>query len=167
MAKQGASIFNREAQEKLRSPDDLDKYVRVTTPSKWAVLAAFVALLLGVLAWGIFGTVSTSVTGTGVRMGGEVLCYMPADNVAHIQEGDAAVVSGAKLQVAGIEKVPSSRKEASGILKSDYLVESMFEGDWATKITFGGDVSVLAEEVPLTVIITTERVAPIALIFNE
>ena len=32
MAEQTRTIFNQRAAEKLRSPDDLDKYVRVTNP---------------------------------------------------------------------------------------------------------------------------------------
>ena len=66
MANASSSIFNKKASEKLRNPDDLDKYLRVTNPSVWIVIAACVVLLLGLLAWGVFGTVSTSVKGIGV-----------------------------------------------------------------------------------------------------
>ena len=34
-AKPSMSIFNLKASEKLRNPDDLDKYIRVTKPSVW------------------------------------------------------------------------------------------------------------------------------------
>lgn len=163
----GYSIFSKTAQEKLRSPDDLDKYVRVTNPSKWAVLVAFAMILAGVLVWGIFGTVSTSVTGTGVVVNGKALCYLPADEAAHVRVGDAALVGGKKLRVAQIAPVPSSHEEAEEILGSDYLVETLFNGKWATEVTFEGDVTSLAEGVPLTVNITTERVAPITLILGK
>ena len=167
MAEQASSIFNKQATERLRSPDDLDRYVRVTTPSVWVVLAACVALLAGLLSWGVFGTVSTSVSGTGVVEGGQALCFLPADEVARLHVGDAAYVGGEQLKVADVSDVPLSRQEASEYLSSDYLVASLIEGDWAYKVTFDGDASKLAEGVPLTVSITTERVAPISLILGE
>jgi hypothetical protein len=50
------SIFTKKATDKLRSPDDLDEYVRVTNPSVWVVLAACIVLLVGLFAWAVFGT---------------------------------------------------------------------------------------------------------------
>lgn len=167
MAEQGSSIFSKQAQEKLRSPDDLDKYVRVTNPSKWAVLVAFVVLLAGILAWSVFGTVSTSVTATGVAMDGKALCFLPTDEVSRVHVGDTALVGGKKLKVTEVAKIPSSREEAEELLGSDYLTETLIDGKWGTKVTFEGDVSSLDEGVPLQVGITTERVAPITLVLGE
>lgn len=167
MAKKAASIFNEQAQEKLRSPDDLDKYVRVTSPSVWVVLGACVALLAGLLVWGIFGTVSTGVSGTGVVEGGQAVCFLPAEDVARLHVGDGAYVGGRRLKVADIPTVPLSRVEASANLQSDYLAATLIEGDWAYRVAFEGDISKLAQGVPLTVNITTERVSPISLILGS
>lgn len=51
------SIFREKSIERVSSPEELNDYIRVTTPSIWLVLAATVLLLLGMLAWSIFGTV--------------------------------------------------------------------------------------------------------------
>lgn len=166
MAQQAPSIFNKKATEKLRSPDDLDTYIRVTSPSVWAALAACLALLAGLLAWGVFGTVSTSVTSMGVVMDGQARCFLPADEVARLHQGDVALVGGTKMTVAQIERLPLSRAEVSDMLQSDYLVETLVTGNWATQVTFEGDVSTLDEDVPLTVNITTERVAPLKLVLG-
>lgn len=40
MADEQSNIFTKKASDRLRSPDDLDEYVRVTNPSVWIVLAA-------------------------------------------------------------------------------------------------------------------------------
>ena len=167
MGELGSAIFNKKAREKLRSPDDLEKYVRVTAPSTWAVLAAFALLLVGVLAWGVFGTVSTSVTATGVVIDGRAVCFLSAEDAARIHEGDAARVGGQDLVVAEVAKVPSSREEAAELLGSDYLTELLVEGNWATEVSFEGDVSSLEDGVPLATNITCERVAPIMLVFGE
>lgn len=166
MAEATPSIFNQRAAEKLRSPDDLDKYVRITSPSAWAVAAACAALLLGLLAWGVFGAVSTSVGATGACVGGRAVCFLSAEDAAKVDVGDAANVDGRQMAVAEVAPVPLSRDEAHAELGSDYLVSALLEGDWAYLVAFEGDADGLAEGVPLTVSITTERVAPISLVLG-
>ena len=43
--------------ERISSPEQLNDYIHVTTPSIWLVLLALIILLAGMLVWGIFGTV--------------------------------------------------------------------------------------------------------------
>ena len=50
-------IFREKSMERVSSPEALNDYIRVTTPSVWLVLLALVALLVGMLAWSVFGTV--------------------------------------------------------------------------------------------------------------
>ena len=50
-------IFRQKSMERVSSPEALNDYIRVTTPSVWIVLAALVVLLAGMLAWSILGTV--------------------------------------------------------------------------------------------------------------
>ncbi len=166
MAEAQASIFNKTATEKLRSPDDLDKYVRVTNPSVWLVLAACIAMLIGLLAWGIFGAVTTSVATTGTCVESQAVCFLSADDTAKVHVGDIAVVGGHRMKVSSVSSVPLSRNEAASVLKSDYLVSTLVQEDWAYQINFEGDTSELSEGVPLVVNITTERVAPITLILG-
>ena len=160
------SIFNKKATEKLRSPDDLDKYVRVTNPSVWVILAACIALLAGLLAWGALGSVTTSVSTTGTVIDKQAICFLSADDVEKVNEGDAAVVGGAKMTVDKVSSVPVSRDEARKILGSDFLVSTLVDSDWAYEVTFAGDTSELTSNVPLQVTITVERIAPISLILG-
>ena len=51
------SIFRKESLDKVSSPEKLDDYIRVTTPSVWITLIAIVLLLIGAIVWGIFGEV--------------------------------------------------------------------------------------------------------------
>ena len=41
--------------DKVSSPDKLDDYIRVTTPSVWIILGALLLLLVGAIIWGVFG----------------------------------------------------------------------------------------------------------------
>ena len=50
-------IFRQTSLDRVSGPEELNDYIRVTTPSVWIVLTSLVVLLLGMLAWSIFGTV--------------------------------------------------------------------------------------------------------------
>ena len=54
--KQADSIFRQKSMDRVSSPEALDDYVSVTTPSVWLVLIALAVLLAGVLAWLIIGS---------------------------------------------------------------------------------------------------------------
>ena len=54
----GNSIFREKSLKKVSSPEALNDYIRVTTPSVWLVLIALVLLLAGIFAWSVFGTVT-------------------------------------------------------------------------------------------------------------
>lgn len=87
MADGASNLFTEKASDKLRSPDDLENYVRVTNPSVWVALAACVFLLVGLFAWGLFGTATTSVSTTGTYVGGEVVCFLSAKDASKVHEG--------------------------------------------------------------------------------
>ncbi len=48
-------IFRQKSIDKVSSPEKLDDYIKVTTPSVWLTLAAIVILLIGALVWGVTG----------------------------------------------------------------------------------------------------------------
>ncbi|MBR6916557.1 MAG: hypothetical protein IKN38_00095 [Clostridia bacterium] len=55
------SIFREKSINKVSGPESLNDYIKVTTPSVWIVLAALLVLLVGILAWCIFGRVEEHV----------------------------------------------------------------------------------------------------------
>ena len=58
-------LFRQKNIDKVSSPEKLDDYIRVTTPSVWIALAAMVVLLIGVIIWGCFGELTVhEVDGT-------------------------------------------------------------------------------------------------------
>ena len=54
------TIFRKKTLERISSPDQLTDYLCVTNPKIWVILAAIIALLVGLLAWGTIGTLETS-----------------------------------------------------------------------------------------------------------
>ena len=60
------SIFRKKSLERVTSPEQLDDYIKVTTPSVWLVLAATLILIAGTLFWAVFGRVQVN-TDTGTK----------------------------------------------------------------------------------------------------
>ena len=59
MAEEKQSIYRQKALDRISAPDQLTDYLKVTNPGVWAVLAAIILLLLGLLAWACVGTLQT------------------------------------------------------------------------------------------------------------
>ena len=66
------SLFRDEAMDKMLSPDELDRLMRVTDPRGWLALIALLALAAAAVVWGVFGTVPVQAEGDkGVLLGGD------------------------------------------------------------------------------------------------
>ena len=52
-----SEIYREKSIKRVNQPEDLNDYIRVTTPSVWVVLIAIALVLAAVLGWMIFGTV--------------------------------------------------------------------------------------------------------------
>lgn len=80
-------LFRKESLEKVKSPDSLDNYIQVTSPSIWVVLISVIVLLIGFCFWSVFGNVNNSVS-TIVRVrNGTAVCFVLINNRDTVTEG--------------------------------------------------------------------------------
>ncbi|MBO7673442.1 MAG: hypothetical protein J6S63_00375 [Atopobiaceae bacterium] len=70
MSESDGRLFRQKAIDKMSSPDELTDYLKVTSPSVWAVLVAVVVLLAGIIAWACVGTLPTRAQASIVVQGG-------------------------------------------------------------------------------------------------
>jgi HlyD family secretion protein len=65
-------LFRKVSLERLSSPEQLDVLVKVTSPMGWLALLSVGVLLSVALVWGFYGSIRTTVNGSGilVRTGG-------------------------------------------------------------------------------------------------
>ena len=61
------SVFREKSLRRISSPEQMDEYIRVTTPSVWIALIALALLIAGFLIWSIFGTMETHDEGGNVH----------------------------------------------------------------------------------------------------
>lgn len=52
-----SELFREKSISRMNQPEDLEDYIRVTTPSVWIVLIAVILVLAAIVGWMIFGTV--------------------------------------------------------------------------------------------------------------
>ena len=178
MADESRPIFNRKATEKLRSADDLEKYVRVTNPSHWVIVVAILALIAGLMSWLFFGAESTSITTKSLVLSdgsgdSTVDCFLSARDTANVKVGDIANISGSLTSVSEISEMPLSRNEAKQILIDQgysYMTAIVPQDEWLFRITFlENDIEAMGffEGVPLDTVITTGSVAPITKLLGQ
>ena len=57
--------FRKRALDRLSSPEDLDRLVRVSRPGTWIALAGLLLLIAGVVLWSTLTSITTTVSGLG------------------------------------------------------------------------------------------------------
>lgn len=99
-------IFRKSSIDRVNSPEQLNEYIRVTSPSVWLVLGAVVLLLLGTCIWGIFGRIHTVSTVPVVVQDGIATCFFPADGNNMVDVNMEAVVENTEGRVVSVSKTP-------------------------------------------------------------
>lgn len=61
-----AQVFRKSALEKLSSPEQLDKALKITTPMSWLALIATTLIIAVTVVWSIVGTIPVTVTAKGI-----------------------------------------------------------------------------------------------------
>lgn len=99
-------IFRKESLDKMESPDDLDRYVKVTTPKVWILLLAIVVILIGGCVWGFFGKMNTVVKGYCFSKGGVQECYINESDAERINTGDQVKIADTFGTVTEVTLLP-------------------------------------------------------------
>ena len=138
----GEELFRKKSIDKLKSPENLNEYIKVSNPGVWLLLVAVVALLAGVLIWGIFGYIDTTVDVRAQAEGGRLVCTLDGEDITSIAEGAPVKVGDTEGTVTEIAE--------TGEQTGQY------------RITAQADVP----DGLYTVKIVTERVRPISFVLN-
>lgn len=86
------SVFREKSLEKVKSPDNLNEYIRVANPGVWVLLAAVIALLLGMCIWGVFGQLRTEIRVDARSENGIVTCFLPEEKAQSVKPGMSAFI---------------------------------------------------------------------------
>ena len=88
-------LFRKESMERISSPEELQDYMRVTSPGIWMVLAAVVILLAGLLVCASTGKLETVVPSGAAVADGRITAVIDSDS-----SGEMMIrVAGKEIQV--------------------------------------------------------------------
>lgn len=97
------SLFRKNSVEHISSPEQLNDYLRVTSPAIWVVLIAVIILLAGVLIWASFANIDSFVTGTAqVEDGKMVIIFDDQACSGKVEPGMKAVVGDAAYVINSV-----------------------------------------------------------------
>ena len=164
------NLFKKSSIDQISSPEQLNDYIKVSSPSVFMILAVVVLLLVSALVWGFFGSMSKTVSLKGVARGGEILCFVdPSADTVYKEGMEIAVTSNTGTVVSGkissVSQTPLSFVEAATGVGSDYAVYALSLSDWNIPFIIEIDLS-LVEGAIYSVNVTTESIRPISLIWS-
>ncbi|MBR2788672.1 MAG: hypothetical protein IKD94_05865 [Erysipelotrichaceae bacterium] len=96
-------IFREKSLDRISSPEQLDDYLKVSTPSLWVVLAAVVAMLVGILVWANVDYLETTINAAGTVKDGVVEIVLTGNDAETIKEGMTIRMSNLETNVEFVQ----------------------------------------------------------------
>jgi len=154
------TLFRQKSLDRISSPEQLNDYIRVSTPSVWMLLLAIVILLLGVCVWSVTGRLDTTLPAVAVAQEGTITAYVREGDASKVQEGMTITIGGSKGTVAAISTQPVSVDESF----TEYMrhVGSLQQGEWVYAVTLD---AVCTDGVYLAEIVI-DSVSPMSFVLN-
>ena len=92
-----------QAARRISSPEQLNDYLKVTSPKIWLLLVAVVLFVAGLLLWSSFTTIESYATGTAQSVGGEmVVTFDDANKASRVKAGMEMEVGDVKTEILSV-----------------------------------------------------------------
>lgn len=125
------TIFRQKSVERVSSPEQLDNYLKVTSPSVWIILIGIIIILVAAITWSVYGSLKT-YTPVGCAIEGDyAYCYVKEEESSKIEAGMVVEILAKNVQFeiseidyAGV-KIPDSYaylQHLVGVTSNDYVI---------------------------------------------
>ncbi len=128
----GEEIFRKKSLDKVKSPENLDDYIRVSSPGVWLLLISIVVLLIGVCVWSIFGRIDSTVPVTVQVKNGTAVCYVAENKIKGITEGMTVKFSGKEAIIETISAIKNNEYGCTLKINTS-LADGFYDGKVVTK----------------------------------
>ena len=123
-------MFRKESMDHISSPEQLNDYLRVTTPMVWVILIAVIILLAGMLIWGSVTSLYSYAGGTAQVKDGLLVLYFDDEELAEtVEPGMQLMVGDNVLTVGGMGTTDSGIPFATADT-------SLADGSYPAKIVY-------------------------------
>lgn len=86
------TIFRQKSIERVSSPEQLDSYLKVTSPSVWLALIGIIVVLTGAIVWGSVGKLKSYTNVGCVVTNGQTNCYIKEADGHKVKSGMAVEI---------------------------------------------------------------------------
>ena len=154
-------LFRRKSLDKVSSPEQMNDYIRVTSPGVWLVLSAVIALLAGLIVWSALGRLETTVTAAAVAgPDGETWCYVAEGDRDAVRAGQTVHIGGADYALTQVAARPVAADE--GFDAYALHVGGLEVGQWV----YPAAVDAALDEGVYEAQIVVDSVSPISFLLN-
>lgn len=125
------TIFRQKSVDRVSSPEQLDNYLKVTSPSVWLVLVGIIIILVAAIVWSTYGKLNTYTPVGCVVESNNVYCYVKEEDSSKISKDmniefpDKGIeVSIDQIDYAGVN-IPDSYaylQHLVGVTSNDYVI---------------------------------------------
>ena len=98
------SVFRRKALDQIRSPEQMNDYLKVTNPGIWVILAAVVLLFIGLFAWATVGKLETTAKAQAVIQDGTARVMLTETAVLPIASDMDVRIEGEDYGISTVEQ---------------------------------------------------------------
>ena len=154
------SIFRRSNVERINSPEALNDYMRIASPGIWLILATVAIFLAGIIIWGIYGHLDTTVSVPLVVDNGTSTLYIEEYLLDSVKEGRSLTVGEAKGTVGDIDTNPIQASSVFGTYRQHQF--DLWEESWL----FPAKVNISLEDGVYTASVLVESASPFTIIFQ-
>lgn len=118
-------IFRKKSLEKVKSPESLNDYIRVSDAGVWLILAAVAALLIGACVWGALGRIDTTIPAAAVAKDGVLICT--AEDISAVEVGMIVRLGETEgvVTAVGSDSVTVSADVPDGTYAAEIVLESV------------------------------------------
>ena len=154
-------LFREKNLERLESPEQLNDYLRVTSPGVWMILSAVVLLLIGVFIWGVFGRIEATKQAAVITENGESTCIVPDTAIKGVLQYRTVKIEGEEKELVPDVLEPQVIKESSNVYVM--ITGGLKVGDIVYPINLAEPLG--ADGITAGTLVT-EELSPIELFFN-
>ena len=122
---EGSSLFRKSSMDRIRSPEQLNDYLRVANPAVWVLLIAILLLLAGVTVWASFTYIGSYADGSAQVTNGVMTIRFQDETVAENVEPGMTVQAGE--DTAAVRSVGQDRYGNIFALADTTLSDGMYQ----------------------------------------
>ena len=126
----GETLFRKKSLERISSPEALNDYLHVTSPSVWLILLAVILLLAGMLVWSSAASIDSFATGTAQVTEGTMYIHFDNEQSAENVQSGMTVTAGETAS-----RISSIGKDAEGELFA-LAPTSLADGTYPVRVVF-------------------------------